>query len=160
MEQRQQPYRSRGFLRFCHERMRDRPCCLCNRRAWIELHHFGPDGAMAKKPGDLQVARLCRQCHDRYPFKARSLVKNENWYVLAMFACDALELNEAWVRHIEAGKNPTKVMCSHDEITRWLSDDANWMSMTLVDRRKWLLMWADRRAAELFNHMIEGDGDE
>lgn len=160
MQQKEKPFRSKDFLRFVHERMRSTPCCLCGEREWTELHHFGPDGALAKKPGDLRVARLCRQCHDRNPLKTRALIKNDNWRVLAVFACDALELNEAWIRHINNGREPTTVECSYDEITRWLADDINLIGMSLVERRRWLLMWADKRSAELFNHLTEDyDGE-
>ena len=98
------PYRSKSFLSFCHSEMKHEPCCLCDERQWKELHHFGADGGMGMKPNDLEVARLCQDCHMDHGGKKRSLIKSMNptdLILLVAFQDDALVLNRAWIEHME-----------------------------------------------------------
>jgi hypothetical protein len=164
MEQKRKPYRNKAFMRFCHERMRG-ACCVCNARQWTELHHFGDDGGMGMKPGDLQVARVCKDCHTRFPNKFKAMYRGDHYTVsaLVMFQADALRLNQAWVEHLEA-KRPIEIDgCSMDELNRWFIEKWYELCLTETDlekHRDWFVQWADRRAAEMFDHLTEGDGDE
>jgi Zn-finger protein len=67
------PYRSKAFLRFCHEM--GGACALCG-GPFEQLHHFGNDGGRSMKPSDNEVVRLCERCHSKTDFKALSLWKN------------------------------------------------------------------------------------
>jgi hypothetical protein len=100
MLEKNKPYRSKAFLRFCHEQMRGL-CCLSCGSQWAELHHWGIGGGMAMKPSDLQVARLCKSCHDKHPWKMVALVTRGKTDILQAFMRDALYLNEAWIKHLE-----------------------------------------------------------
>ncbi|MCK4792584.1 MAG: hypothetical protein KAV87_53135 [Desulfobacteraceae bacterium] len=107
------------------------------------------------KPSDLQVARLCKECHDRYPWKAGALVMREKWEHLACLLRDALYLNEAWIEHLEA-KRPVELgKCSMDELNRWIATKPK---MTMADR-DWLVMWVDSRSAEMYDSLIEIEDD-
>jgi hypothetical protein len=93
------PYRSKAFMRFCHEYMSG-PCALCS-NPWTDLHHFGNDGGKGMKPSDTMLVRLCRRCHQKFDFKAFSLEKNERYGILIVFQIDALELNRAYIEYLE-----------------------------------------------------------
>jgi hypothetical protein len=92
------PYRSKAFLKFCHE-LGGR-CALCGRQ-FEELHHFGNDGGKGLKPSDSQIVRLCRPCHMGNDFKERSLLRSGKFEELISFQRDALELNRAYIEHLE-----------------------------------------------------------
>lgn len=95
------PYRSKAFLRFAHQA--GGRCCVCG-GTWQELHHFGGDGGMALKPSDNEVARLCRKCHRENDFKRRALERRDQkngTQILEAMQADALQLNRAWIEHLE-----------------------------------------------------------
>jgi hypothetical protein len=93
------PYRSKAFLKFCHEHKRG-ICAMCE-NPWTELHHFGADGGKGMKPSDTSVVRLCAACHKTYCFKALSLFKRRDYGTLLLFQRDALELNRAYIEYLE-----------------------------------------------------------
>ena len=178
--QKSNPYRSPAFLRFCHERMRPAPCCVCEDKPWVELHHFGDDGGQALKPSDNEVARLCVGCHDDYDLKRRGLLKSGFDAVLLAFERDALRLNRAYLEHLEAEKRkalpasrcegcacrgddggcraaiehvepPTD--CALDELNLWLATEAPGLGPD--EQRDWLLAWANRRSANVIEFLAE-----
>lgn len=91
------PYRSKAFMRFCHEQ--GGACALCG-GPFEQLHHFGVDGAMGRKPSDNEVVRLCDACHKGWDFKWNALAR-KSWNVLIVFCRDALELNRAYIEYLE-----------------------------------------------------------
>jgi len=101
MRQKKKPYRNPLFLNFCHVFMQPAECCVCGNRPWEDLHHFGDDGGMGMKPSDLEVARLCPACHEKYPNKRRSLEKNHK-EILAKMDRDAGVLARAWIEYNES----------------------------------------------------------
>jgi hypothetical protein len=101
--QKSAPYRSKHFLKFCHESVPMTSCCLpgCS-RPWSELHHWGDDGGLGMKPSDNEVARTCLQCHRDTPYKKRALIKGGYLEILIAFMADALRLNRLYLEHLEA----------------------------------------------------------
>lgn len=97
------PYRSKAFMRFCHEHMMPTRCCVCGEQA-TELHHFGDDGGQGMKPSDNEIARLCNGCHQKHGHKKRSLIRNMRYILLSEYQDDALELNRAYMKHLEGKK--------------------------------------------------------
>lgn len=97
------PFRSKRFLKFCHEETEKTSCCMprCN-RIWSELHHFGDDGGKGMKPSDNEVARLCSLCHRDNDFKRRALIKNGYLEILETFQNDALKLNRKYIEFLES----------------------------------------------------------
>lgn len=142
---------------FVHRYLKPAPCCVCMARPWNQLHHFAGDGGMGLKPSDLWVARLCRACAQRYEVKLRALQRDGRWNVLAAFAVDALRCLEEWVKHMALG-NDANDECADDELITWLaSPEADGQ---LIDRRTWLLRWADRRAADLIDEIGQQEDDD
>ena len=100
--QKNKPYRSKAFLKFCHEQTPVVSCCISGCcRSWSELHHFGDDGGTALKPSDNEVARLCVNCHRDHGYKRRALIKNGYYEILECFQRDALKLNRMYLEHLE-----------------------------------------------------------
>lgn len=174
------PYRSPAFLHFCHERMRPAPCCVCEDRPWLELHHFGDDGGKALKPSDNEVARLCVECHDAYDLKRRGLIKSGFDAVLMAYERDALKLNRAYLEHLDGEKRKSlpasrcdgcahqcresgctallehvepPVDCALDELNTWLFAEAP--GLGLDEQRDWLLKWANRRSANVIGFLAD-----
>lgn len=95
------PFRSKAFLKFCHNETGPAVCCLCQEKHWEELHHFGDDGGTAMKPSDNEVARTCLECHSKYGLKRRALIKNGRFDILESYQNDALKLNRLYIEHLE-----------------------------------------------------------
>jgi len=174
------PYRSKAFLRFCHERTADVPCCLCNSRPWVQLHHFGDDGGRGLKPSDNEVARVCLDCHMENDQKRRALIKNGRDDVLLAFERDALILNREYMRFLEEqkrGKLPASrcggcamsdgsggcraeldhveppADCALEELNLWLVTEA--AALGPDEQRDWLLAWSNRRSANVIEFLAD-----
>jgi hypothetical protein len=98
--QKNEVYRNPKFLNFCHQHHQGL-CVLCGKNRWQDLHHFGNDGGMGMKPNDLEVARLCKYCHEKFGHKRMSLVKRNQTEVLLAFERDAGVLARAWIQWTE-----------------------------------------------------------
>jgi len=97
------PYRSKKFMAFCHQEA-DGICCICMKRRWEHLHHFGHDGGMSMKPSDNSVCRLCAECHRKNDVKYFTMIKNDQLDLLAIMSKDALELNKLYLECLEEKK--------------------------------------------------------
>lgn len=159
------PLRSPAFMAFCHEEMKPAPCCICQQRPWVALHHFGDDGGQSLKPSDNEVARCCTGCHMEWDRKRRGLLKMAMAHpddprpmdILDRFQNDALKLNRAYIEYLEKNKSRTSE-CAVDELVEWLATEP--VPIASLDRyRNWLLSWADRRAAAVIEDYYE-DGVE
>ena len=53
-------WRSEAYLKH----VRSFPCCVCDKPAPSDPHHYGPGKGMSRKPDDVYTAPLCRWCHD------------------------------------------------------------------------------------------------
>lgn len=147
------PMRDKEFMRFCHERMGG-SCCICLEQPFYHLHHFGDDGGMGLKPNDYEVARVCAQCHLKHGLKKRALlvsVEPEKLETLLSFMGDALKLNRAWIEHLKNGLPVAVAGCALEDLNQFLLRHAD---LGLIDKRDWFIRWADRRAADLFDHLI------
>ena len=158
--EKRKPYRSKMFLAFCHEQMKPSMCCVCENKPWTQLHHWGDDGGMALKPGDLEVARVCTKCHSQFGHKKKALIlakgpmgmhRGTAMMILRKFYADALKLQSAYIQHLE-GKRRVRG-CARDELLQWRKS-RSWIEMHEADV-DWLVQWADRRAAELFDQIDE-----
>ena len=172
--QRVEVYRSKEFMAFCHREMHGM-CCICEEQYWSELHHFGGQGAMSRKPSDLEVARVCKECHMANDFKRGALIKRDKWEVLCKFQSDALELNEAWLRHMEGNsKMPARCRscdhcqnncckaklqhiepeadCALDEMWELIQDSA---TLTPPEMRERLIAWSNLRSANVIRILAE-----
>lgn len=176
------PLRSLAFMRFCHEEMKPAPCCICEERPWVALHHFGDDGGASLKPSDNEVARLCTECHIANDLKRRGLWRRDNktgTRILETFQNDALKLNRAYIEHLESvkrGKLPASRCegcvqlvdggcvaelphveppneCALDELNLWLVTDGPGLGPD--EQRDWLLGWANRRGANVIGFLSE-----
>ncbi len=180
VRQRVSPMRSPAFLRFCHERMKPAPCCLCGERPWVALHHFGDDGGGSMKPSDNEVARVCTECHMKNDLKRRGLLKSGFDEVLEAYQNDALKLNRAYLEELEGEKRKALPAsrcdgctfcagdggcsarlehaepgddCALDELNLWLATEGPGLGPD--EQRDWLLKWANRRAANVIGFLEE-----
>jgi hypothetical protein len=101
VEQHQPPFRSAALMRFAHAHLTPAPCALCGERPWVQLHHWGHDGGLARKPGDHVLVRLCGECARAHEVKWRALVRDERWDLFARFAADGFAILRAYVEHLE-----------------------------------------------------------
>jgi len=92
--------KDRDFLSFAKQQ--GGICCVCR---WMlgdliqadELHHFGDKG-MGQKSHDYEVARVCKNCHDRYQGKRRmAFLRMDRIDILESLERDALTLLIAYV---------------------------------------------------------------
>jgi len=174
------PARSRDFMRFAHG-TKPHPCCVCKKKPFTQLHHFGDDGGMGMKPSDYQVARLCKSCADRWEIKRRALIKNGYYEILSMFQKDALELHEGWLRVVEdaAANNLSSrcgscaycdsgsccavldhvepdASCALDELSEAMAGgDIDFPWMNPIEARDWMIEWSNRRSANVIGFFVE-----
>lgn len=182
MLQKQSRYRSKAFMKFCHERMKPDLCCVCGDSPWVALHHFGDDGGTSMKPSDNEVARVCLKCHMDNDLKRRALRKIDNktgTRVLEAFQNDALKLNRAYMEHLESVKRGSLPSarcdgcrylvkgtctaslrhvepdgdCALEELNLWLITEAPGIGPD--EQRDWLLGWANRRSANVIGFLAE-----
>lgn len=159
------PWRSKNFMAFCHESMRDSAlCAVCGERQWAQLHHWGSDGGMSMKPTDLKLVRMCLTCHEKHGHKERALQSSSCRMdrevaerLLSTFRRDAVELLAAYVQHLEGGSEGI-FDCSADELTEWLATEAQ--GLRPDKQKEWLLCWAGRRAADIIDAFMEGAEDD
>ncbi len=168
--------RSKEFMSYAHS-TKPAPCCICREKPFVQLHHFGSDGGKGLKPSDYQVARLCHGCAIRWELKRNALVKNGYYEVLAAFQQDALELHEGWLRRLEDIRNSQHglrcVVCKHfvdgqckamfshieppgdcaiEELEEALYSGE---LSEPTEARSWLVGWANRRAANVIEFLVE-----
>jgi hypothetical protein len=172
LRQRVEVFRSKEFMAFCHREMNDALCCACQEQYWEELHHFGGQGAMSRKPSDLEVARMCKKCHMKNDFKRLSLIKQNKLDLLLTFQDDAMELHEAWFRHLEGNsKMPTrcrgcehcknnccKAKLKHEEPDADCALDDMWELIGQTETAKMpeaLVQWSNKRSANVIKILAE-----
>lgn len=170
------PLRSREFMSFAHDTSPS-PCCLCGEKPFDQLHHFGSGGGMGMKPSDYLVARLCRECHQKYDMKELTLLKNGHVDVLMSMQRDALDLHDMWLRKLEETRGQKLMLrcrtcyycdgkdccaslkhveppseCALDDLLEKLlsmsSDNAE-------EDRRWFVEWSNRRSANVLSFCLE-----
>ncbi len=162
----------RAFLAWAHRQrgMCAHPACG---NAWEELHHYGDDGGMGRRPNDYEVVRLCRSCHVHHGRKRRSLVLSGQIDILEAWQEDTITLLRGWLD--AGGRAPGRCGgCDHDsphgctarlphceptatcaveELSAWLVDEAP--DLPPDAQRVWLIEWAGRRAANIVAFLAE-----
>lgn len=162
----------REFLAWCHRQggVCADPSCSS---PWSELHHYGSDGGMGRRPNDYEVVRLCRACHDAHGRKRRALLRAGDYERLAAWQEDTLELMRGWIA--SGGRTPGRCggcaynakggclahhphaepteMCAVEELMEWLAEDAP--EMAVDAQRDWLVDWAARRYGNVVWYLAE-----
>ena len=101
MIKKNKPYRNKKLMDYAHKQLKNAMCCACKDKPWVELHHYGSDGGTGLKPSDHCVARVCLDCHKRYPYKYLGLLKNGLEVVLIAFMNDSLEILKSYIESLE-----------------------------------------------------------
>jgi len=163
------PYRSKAFLKFCHENMKPAPCCVCGDRPWDQLHHFGDDGGQSLKPSDNEVARICMHCHMKWDMKRKSLTKQidyEKLSILESFQNDALKLNRAYIEHLEEIKErSTDSMirhllkgndeCAREEAVQRIFGRHGLHGQHGMDEQEWWEAWSIKRCGNILDYFAD-----
>lgn len=153
------------------------PCCICQEKPFVQLHHFGGNGGMSMKPSDYMVARLCMECHIAYDMKEKTLLRNGHFDQLIAMQRDALQLHDLWFEKIEQQKAKKLMLrcrsCEHQENGECcatmvhmeppiecaldeLVEQIFIMNPDNMDEaREWFIQWANKRSTNVLSFCME-----
>lgn len=177
------PYRSRAFLAWAKQFAA--PCAICRENPGIELHHYGPRG-MSQKGSDLIVVHVCRECHGKIQgltLGSGRWALAGRLAELADLQADTIALLAGYVQALEADpKRPCSlerpprcagcghlgadgcgarwphleppIDCAREELFGWAVEHLNEEDPSA--QIAWLLAWANRRAANVLERLVDG----